>query len=440
MPENNNEEYKQSWNDEYLKTVCAFANTQGGTLFIGKDDNGNSVDVSGHTRLMETIPQKIKSLLGITAEIILHDENGIHTIEIQVHPYSVAISYHSKYYTRVGSTTTELTGHSLTDFLLKKSGRTWDDSIEDRATLNDIDPNSISSFLEAAKKAGRLPETDGLTKIELLQKLRVADGDKLKRSAIILFGKDPGKFYPNLSVKIGRFRNDSDLDFHEEEEGNLIKLLPAVTNQLNRKFFTNPIDFEGLQRVEKGEYPVAAVREMLLNALVHKNYMGSTIQIRLYDDKFSVWNEGTLPQGLTFEALKRQHPSRPHNPIIADVCFKGGYIDAWGRGTLKIIDSCKEASLPEPEMKAVDGGILITLFKDTLNEEKLRKLGLNDRQVKAVIYVKANGKITNKQYRELSSLSDEGARLDLNQLVSKEIFSIRRKGRSSFYVIKSLGN
>jgi ATP-dependent DNA helicase RecG len=250
MPENNNEEYKQSWHDEFLKTVCAFANTQGGTLFIGKDDNGNSLGVSDHTRLMETIPQKIKSLLGITAEIILHNENGIHTIEIQVRPYSVAISYHSKYYTRVGSTTTELAGHSLTDFLIKKSGRTWDDAIEDRATLNDIDPNSISSFLVAAKKAGRLPESEGLTKIELLQKLRVADGDKLKRSSIILFGKDPGKFYPNLSVKIGRFRNDSDLDFHEEEEGNLIELLPAVINQLNRKFFTNPIDFEGLQRVE----------------------------------------------------------------------------------------------------------------------------------------------------------------------------------------------
>lgn len=94
-----------------------------------------------------------------------------------------------------------------------------------------------------------------------------------------------------------------------------------------------------LLRIEKGEYPRAALREMLLNSLVHRNYMGSMIQIRIYDNQFSIWNEGTLPEGLTIDALKRKHSSRPRNQIIADVCFKGGYIDAWGRGTLKIINS-----------------------------------------------------------------------------------------------------
>jgi ATP-dependent DNA helicase RecG len=128
---------------------------------------------------------------------------------------------------------------------------------------------------------------------------------------------------------------------------------------LNKKFFVKPVDFEGLQRIERGEYPVAALREMLLNALIHRDYMGSMVQIRMHDDRFSIWNEGFLPQGLTLEALKRQHPSRPRNPLIADVCFKGGYIDAWGRGTIKIINSCKSAGLPEPEMKEQDGGMLV---------------------------------------------------------------------------------
>jgi len=439
MSENQNIEYKQSWHDDYLKIICAFANTQGGNLFIGKDDKGNLVNVTDFKKLMEDIPNKIKNHLGITADIILHDENGVHYIEIKVLPYSVAISYHSRYYIRAGSTATELTGHSLNEFLLRKSGRTWDDVIEDRATLDDIDPNSVASFLEAAKKAGRLPDTEGLTKIELLQKLRLAEGEKLKRAAIILFGKDPGKFYSNLSVKLGRFgKDDADLKFQEVEEGNLIKLLQEVTNQLNRKFFTKPIDFEGLQRIEKGEYPVAAVREMLLNALVHKNYMGSTIQIRMYDDKFSVWNEGALPEGLTFEALKRQHPSRPHNPIIADVCFKGGYIDTWGRGTLKIIDSCKEASLPEPEMKAVDGGILVTLFKDSLTEEQLKKLGLNERQIKAMLYVKGNGHIANQMLQEITGASKATATRDLTELVDKYNLLIRtgETGAGTSYKLK----
>ena len=441
MPEKHDIEYKQSWHDDYLKTICAFANLQGGNLYIGKDDNGNTVGISDYKKLMEDLPNKIKNHLGITAEVNLVEEDFKYFIEIIVPAYSVAISLRGRYYTRTGSTTTELTGHALNDFLLRKSGKTWDDIIEERASLDDIDDTSISDFLKAAIKSGRLPDSDGLDTNELLEKLRLSNNAKIKRAAIILFGKDPGKFYPNISVKIGRFsKDDTDLKFQEIEEGNLLKLLNEVPLQLNRKFLTKSIDFEGLQRIEKGEYPVAAIREMLLNALVHKNYSGATIQIRVYDDKISFWNEGTLPEGLSFEALKRQHPSRPRNPIIADVCFKGGYIDAWGRGTLKIINSCKEAELPAPEMKEFDGGFLVTLFKDVLTKEQLKKLGLNERQIKAVWYVKENGKITNKEYRDINELSDEGSRIDLNDLVDKKILIPQGRGRNTHYVLKTFGN
>jgi len=100
-----------------------------------------------------------------------------------------------------------------------------------------------------------------------------------------MFGKDPIRFYPGAFVKIGRFgKNDTDLRFQEVEEGNLIILLRNVLEQLNRKFLIRPIDFEGMYRIEKHEYPVPAVREMLLNALIHRTYMGAFIQIRVYDD------------------------------------------------------------------------------------------------------------------------------------------------------------
>jgi ATP-dependent DNA helicase RecG len=321
--------------------------------------------------------------------------------------------------------------------LLKKSGKTWDDVIEERATPDDIDEGSISKFLSDSLRAGRLPESDGLTTIELLQKLRLAEGTKLKRASIILFGKDPGKFYPNIAIKIGRFgKSPDDLKFQEVEEGNLLHLLKEIPLQLNRKFLTKSIDFEGLQRIEKGEYPEAALREMLLNALVHKNYFGSTIQIRVYDDRISFWNEGTLPEGLSFEALKRQHPSRPRNPIIADVCFKGGYIDAWGRGTLKIINSCREAELPEPEMKEVDGGFLVTVFHG-VTEEHLQKLGLSDRQIKALIFLKENKKITNKNYQQINHCSRNTATNDLSDLIEKGfIIQSHVKGAGSFYILK----
>lgn len=102
---------------------------------------------------------------------------------------------------------------------------------------------------------------------------------------------------------------------------------------------------------------------MLLNALVHRTYMGAHIQLRVYDHKISIWNEGGLPLGLSLDELKREHNSRPRNPIIAKACFMAGYIDTWGRGTLKIINSCKDAGLPEPEIMEKDGGVVVTLLK-----------------------------------------------------------------------------
>jgi ATP-dependent DNA helicase RecG len=403
--------------------------------FIGKDDNGVTTHLADYRYLLEAIPNKIREHLGIIAEVNLHQENGAHYLEIVVPPYTVPVSLRGRYYYRTGSTKLELTGNALNEFLLKKSGKTWDNVPEAVANFNDIDAESVKAFIKDAQKSGRMSDDGDLSIEELFEKLRLSDNGEIKRAAIILFGKDPNRFYPNLMVKIGRFgKDDADLKFQETEEGNLIQLLKNVPNQLNYKFFTKPIDFEGMLRVEKGEYPVAALREMLLNALVHRTYMGSMIQLRVYDNKLTLWNEGNLPEGMELESLKRHHISRPRNPIIADICFKAGYIDSWGRGTLKIINSCKEAGLPEPTITALDGGILVTLFKDKFSAEQLKSLGLSERQIAAVEFVKVNGRIDNKGYQDLNHISRNTASTDLSILVNKNIFkSSDIKGAGSFY-------
>jgi ATP-dependent DNA helicase RecG len=101
---------------------------------------------------------------------------------------------------------------------------------------------------------------------------------------------------------------------------------------------------------------------MLLNALVHRTYIGAPIQIRVFDNQLSIWNEGNLPNGLSIEDLKKDHNSRPRNPIIANACFLAGYIDAWGRGTLKILNTCAEFGLPEPSIIEKNGGIEVIVF------------------------------------------------------------------------------
>ncbi len=333
MSENQNIEYKQSWRDEYLKWVCGFANAQGGTIYIGKNDKGYITGIENHKKQMEDIPNKIRNYLGIVADVNLKIEKKKYFIEIVIPSYSVPVSHQGRYYYRSGSTKVELTGNSLNDFLLKKSGKTWDDVIEQDATIADIDQDSINKFLVAADKSGRINISKEEPLLNLLENFRLSEKNSIKRAAVVLFGKDPGRFYSNQTVKIGHFGiDDSDLKFQDVLEGNLISLLTDVPDILNRKYFYNPIDFEGLQRTEKGEYPVAAVREMLLNALIHRNYLGTVVQMRIYDNKITIWNDGGLPDGMSLDSLKIQHPSKPRNPIIADVCFKGGYIDAWGRG------------------------------------------------------------------------------------------------------------
>jgi ATP-dependent DNA helicase RecG len=250
-----------------------------------------------------------------------------------------------------------------------------------------------------------------------------------------LFGKDPGRFYPNTFVKIGRFGNSgADLRFQEVEEGNIIVLLRNVMEQLKQKFLIRHVEFEGMYRNEKLEYPVPALREMLLNALVHRNFMGSFIQMRVYDDSINIWNDGMLPVGVSLESLKRNHSSNPRNPLIAGVCFKGGLIDAWGRGTVTIIDSCKDAGLPEPELIEQDGGFLVTLFKNNLSEDRLAKFGLNQRQVDAILFYKTKGEITSSEYAERYKVTDRTARNDLKELVENKLLSKQGETNLAKYV------
>ena len=435
MPEQQNIEYKSSWHDDYLQWVCGFANAQGGRIYIGKNDVGAVVGLEDSKRLMEEIPNKIKTNLGITVEVNLIEEDDKQFIEIIVQPYSVPISLRGRFYYRSGSVKQELTGAALNEFLLKRAGQTWDDVIEARATFDDIDERTVKIFLRKAEEAGRLPDVDGLSTPELLEKLRLAKNGQIKRAAIVLFGKDPGAFYPNIFVKIGKFEDDDfTIRFQELEEGNIIQVLDKVLRTLDHKFLIRSISFEGMSRIEILEYPITALREMLLNALIHRNYMGAPTQIRVYDNKLTVWNHGTLPDGITLDQLTKSHSSYPRNPILAEACFRGGYIDSWGSGIMKIVDSCKTVGLPQPVMEEDGGGFVVKLFKDTFTEEQLQKLGLNPRQTKAVLYVKEKGRITNSEYQKLNEVSKPTATRDLSELVEAyKLLENKGVGAGSYY-------
>ena len=187
-------------------------------------------------KLLEVLPNKIRDQLGLMPHINLLYEEGKAYLEIIVEPSTVPISLRGSYYWRSGSVKQELKGHALTDFLLKKLGMTWDRVIIEKATLDDIDEATIDLFRKEAATAGRLPNTH-LSTEDLLKKLRLHTKDGLTNGALVLFGKDPGEFYPNLFVKIGRFGDSVvDMRFQEVCEGNLFQMLRDVMEQLEKKF------------------------------------------------------------------------------------------------------------------------------------------------------------------------------------------------------------
>lgn len=438
MHEQQNIEYKQSWRDEYLKWVCGFANAQGGKIYIGIDDKGNISGLTDYKKLMEDIPNKVVSHLGLVVDINLHEEKGLHYIEIVVPPSQVPISFHGVFHYRSGSTKQELKGIALQNWLLKKYGKRWEDIPVASATLNDLDEASVRSFVAKAIQRDRIPtEAEGDSLDTLLESLNLKQDSQLTNAAVLLFGKKPSMINATCSFKIGRFGKEShDLLFQDIVETNLFAMADKVVEILKTKYLIRPIEYKGLERIEALEYPEAALREAILNAIIHKDYSSTFTFLHVYDNRLELWNPGPLPEELTIEKLKRSHSSYPRNVNIANVFFKAGYVESWGRGTTKIISSCLEVGLPEPIIEEDQGGFRVTFRKDNLNEEALTALGLNTRQIGAVLFVKENGQISNSEYQKLNSIGKSVAASELQQLSDKKILSrVGNTGRSTRYVI-----
>lgn len=436
MPETQNIEYKSTWRDEYLKWICGFANAQGGTLIIGKDDEGNIVGVNNSKRLLEDLPNKITTVLGIVADVNLHETEQGNYIEIIVEPQPNPVNYKGEYHYRSGSTKQELKGSALDKFLLQKQGKHWDGVSVPNVKVSDLKPETFDHFRSKGVKSKRIDEkvlTD--TNEVLLDNLKLTDKGYLKRATILLFHPDPEKFVTGAFIKIGYFRTDSDLLFQDVINGNLFEQVEKTMELLLTKYTKALISYEGLTRVETYEYPEDALREALLNAVAHKDYTGPyPIQISVYPDKIMFWNYGRLPENWTVEDLHDKHSSQPRNPDIATAFFRSGYVEAWGRGMDKMKNLCSEAKIPAPQF-STKGNEFWTIFrKDIFNKEDLIGLGLSERQIEAVLFFKTKGEVTTAEYSEKFGISERTARRDLSDLVKKQLIENKGDTNQSKYV------
>ena len=236
-----------------------------------------------------------------------------------------------------------------------KQGRTWDSAAVPNVKINELE--DLDVFRTYAVNSLRIDKHSLEQDDEnLLEKLR-------------LFG---------AFIKIGFFENDSDLLYQDEVHGNLFIQTERTIDLLMTKYLKAKISYEGIQRHENLPIPLEAIREAVLNAIVHKDYSQNiAIQISVYEDKLMIWNSGQLHQGWTVEKLFRKHESAPFNPEIANCFFRAGLIEAWGRGIEKMSQACINAGIQKPEILYEESGIWLTFnFKESSVKSSVKILDI----------------------------------------------------------------
>ena len=371
MPENQVIEWKESWKDEYLKWICGFANAQGGSLYIGKDDKGQVVGVKNSKKLMEDIPNRVRDILGILVDVDLLNEDKKDVIRITVSQHSYPVNYKGEYHYRTGSTKQVLKGATLTQFLTSKTGQTWDVVPIENVMAEELDTDSFDIFRKQALFSERMTKKDlEISNEQLLDSLTLIENGKLIRAAVLLFHKTPEKWIRGAYIKIGFFETDADLRYQDEIHGSLIQQAEKVMDLLFTKYLKAYISYKGVTRVERYPFPKEAIREALYNAIVHKDYsVQIPIQISVYDDKIYIANDCIFPTGWTLETLLKKHKSRPYNPQIANGFFRAGFVETWGRGIEKICEACQKHGIDNPKYTLHSEDIMV-LFKTKNNDTK----------------------------------------------------------------------
>ena len=429
-------EWKRHWRDDFMKSICGMANAQGGILEIGKDDNGTIVGIENAHELLAELPNTVRHLMGIIPSVELCTADDKQYILVTINASSYPVSFRGKYYLRSGSTTQELDGSELQNFILRKQGKTWDGITISKVKTSDLDNSAFRKFRDKALASERLKKADlEISDEALLDSLMLTEDEQLTRAAVLLFHENPERYVFGAYVKIGYFENDADLLYQDEIHGPLITMPDRVMETIYLKYFKGIISYEGLQRIETFPVPRPALREAVLNAIVHRDYTtGIPIQIKVFQDRVIVYNDGRLPENWTVEDLLSTHRSRPYNPIIANTFFRSGFIEAWGRGIERITTACQEAGKPVPLFEASPSEIKVTFYTDVANgkfvdkftDKFVDKFVINETQRTIITMMLAQPTISAKTLAKNIGLTSRG--------IQKSIDTLKKAG-----IVKRLG-
>jgi ATP-dependent DNA helicase RecG len=452
-------------NESIAKTMIAFANTAGGKLVVGVNDDKEVVGISGDE--LFSLHDKIASILddscspGILPEIYSINVNNKLLLVVEVDsgplkPYFLKNRGKSGgTYIRIGATNRVADAENIAELERQKRHISYDEEISYEAELSELDTDSLTEQFQAVNKQLDTKKMENLKLIKM-------QGGKLSptHALMIILGK-----YPHCLVKCARFKGTSMSVFIDKKEygGNIFSVLE---NSMN--FILNHInlrgEIKGLQRTDTYEIPVSALREALINAIVHRDYVnrGRDIKVAVYDDRISILSPGSLPFSLTFEDVLNGR-SVARNRVVAHVFKELGYIEQWGSGINRIIEQCVdfgmekptiaekndffEVSFPRPQKNKPADIVGKSSENRRISAETRRKTDrapadtggkpaeYNDQERMVLEYLYDKLSITSKKVEELLTIKDSRAREVLSQLVEKGYIAKKGKGRSTYYTL-----
>lgn len=366
-------EFKRSGSDGAIaKVVCSFLNGEGGQLLIGIEEPKEIVGVPNADVLVMRLRNFLMNNIVPEAPISVaaDDFGGKKIVSVKVYagakqPYV----FDGSIYYRRGNSTVKASSKEISELI---HGRQVNDVHWERqpslgVRLSDLDQDEIQATIEASVNQSR-SESIGKAPLDFLSYYGLESNGNFTNAAVVLFAKNPTRFLPQCRVRLSFLQEGKTGSAFKDDrflEGNVFANVRAIEDFFRkhleiRRTFSDKI----WQREDDFQYPMAALREGVMNALVHRDYSNPSgiATITIYPDKLEITNSGEL--SLKPSELKRSHLSIPANPDIAQVVFLRGYIERIGRGTLKIIDACKEVGLETPVWSKDSNSVKLTFFSN----------------------------------------------------------------------------
>lgn len=317
----------------------------------------------------------------------------------------------------------------------------FDDSPCDRASLEDIDEARVVDFVETAESKGRLTLKGSRAPETVLRHFNLLRGDQPTNAAVLLFGKEPRRFFNNIQVHCLHFpgtEKRKPILSQQPYEGRLFEVIDEAVEFVLGKL-DRPVGTRADRTQASGDFevPRSVIAEAVVNAVAHRDYRNpGFVQVIVFADRIEVWNPGELPAGLTPEMLREPHGPLPRNPLIAEPLFRVKYVEKAGTGTTDMILDCLGAGLPEPSFEQRGPHFVTTIWRDWLTDNVLAGLGLTDRQCQIIVFVKTHGKINNADCQQEWGVSRNTASRDLEELCSKGVLlKVGTTGKGTHYVL-----